>query len=416
MKKIFFSLAVSLITILSADDGETAYMGRDSQMNQECPQKSCEPCCPKPTPPICCECYVPSYYDLQCNTGLFIYGDFLYWYAKEDNLSPCTTVQAVTNVVTSTTPTVVLANVKVNHLNTQWDPGFRVGLGYNLPHDGWDIEANYTWYHNKKSHVFSVPGFGSTTSNVFPTPGQLALIDPWVNTSVLSPSGTFVEVFPFDTVQSRWKLSFNQIDLDLGRKFWLSKYTAMRTYVGVRGGWFTTRFNNKGSANYNFASTFTFTNFSDQFKTKTWGVGLLAGIQPEWHFSRNFILFSNLDAALLWGRFNLRKTEDYTSFSASGVQSINFHASFPSVFYKMHPVLDIALGLRWEETWCYRIRTYLDIGWENHIWFDENHRFKYGSFFTNTISPGNAIGYSGYEELQGNLMMGGGFVRFRVDF
>ncbi|HSW72542.1 MAG TPA: Lpg1974 family pore-forming outer membrane protein [Chlamydiales bacterium] len=401
MNKIFLSLAVSLITVLSAE-------------TPACPQKSCEPCCPKPKPPICCECYVPSYNDLQCDAGLFIYGDFLYWFAKEDNLSPCMTVIGVPNVSSSNNST--YGAVKANHFDTKWDPGFRAGLGYNLPHDGWDIDANYTWYRNKKHQKFGVPPFGTVGAPNFPAPGQLALIDPWNNFAVSNVGGGVLENPGFDTVQSLWKLTFNQVDLDLGRKFRLSEYMAMRSYIGARGAWFTTRFNNIASSNALFSTNFIFNSFSDKFKDKIWGVGLLGGLQPEWHFSRNFILFSNLDAALLWGKFRLRKNEDYTSFSSAGVETITFHNTLTSDFFKLQAVLDVTAGFRWEQTWCYRVRTSLDIGWEYHIWFDVNNRIKYGALFGYGAGSGNDIGFSGYEELQGNLMISGGVVRFRVDF
>lgn len=429
MKKLLILSSLLFFTGLSAEQEEgtnLAYQDKKSRMEnescvQECP-RPCEKCCPKPKPPICCECYVPSYYDLQCNQGAFFYGDFLYWYAKEDNLSPCLTVQGNSSAISSAGGSVVAlvaAPVKANHLNTKWDPGFRVGVGYNFDHDGWDIEANYTWYQNKKHHVFSVPGFGSTSFPSNPSNGQLAFVDPWVNPDILVDSGTFNTTFLFDTVNTSWKLTFNQIDLELGRKYWLGKYTAMRAYAGVRGAWFTTRFNNASSQNANFSSLFTFNKFSDNFKDRIWGVGLLGGIQPEWHFCRNFLLFSNLDAALLWGKIRVRKNEDYTSFAASGAQNINYHNTFTSSFYKMDAVLDLSIGLRWEETWCYRIRTAVDLGWDHHIWFDVNDRFKFtspSSSFTSTPSELVSLVFVGYEELQGNLMMGGLVVRFRADF
>lgn len=414
MKNIFLSIALFMFSLLSAESGETAYMGRD-KLNEECPQKSCEPCCPKPQAPICCECYVPNFNDLQCTTGLYLYGDFLYWFANEDNLSTCMTVQGVGDTLSGLLS--VYGAKKVNHLDTKWDPGFRVGLGYNLPHDGWDINANYTWYHNKKNQTFGVPLFGTASAPSFPAVGQFALVDPWVNPALFDLSVGILDNPAFDTVKSLWKLTFNQIDLDLGRKFRLSEFMAMRPYIGVRGAWFTTRFNNIASSDSIFSTRYNFNTYSDKFKDKIWGVGLLGGFQPEWRFSQNFVLFSNLDASLLWGKFRLRKNEDYTSFNTAGVQTLNFHNTLTSSFFKLQAVLDLTAGFRWEQTWACRIRTYLDIGWEYHIWFDVNNRTKYGSDFGyGAVPPGTVFGFTGYEELQGNLMLSGGVVRFRVDF
>jgi len=408
MNKILIALCISLVSGLAANNKNPA------------PDPCCkEKCCPCPKPPVCCECYVPSYYDLQCDAGVYLYGDFLYWYAKEDNISPCMTLRGNTGTVgtaadgiTGSTGTSDL--VSVNQLGTKWDPGFRAAIGYNFDHDGWDFEANYTWYHNKKRNVISIPGFqtvsGFGISAFFPGNGQLALIDPWINSSLENS-------FLFEKVSTLWKLEFNQADLELGRKFWLGKYTALRTYAGVRGAWIITRFNNLA---YKLANDGTnhVNNFSDRFKNNIWGVGLLAGLQPEWHFCRGFILFANLDAALLWGKFKVRKNEDYSSFAANGgVQTIRYNNTSSNIFYKMQSVLDLEVGFRWEHTWCNRVRGALDIAWENHIWFDVNHRYQ---VLANNIGAGiggiSIVPITAYSELIGDLMMGGPVVRLRIDF
>jgi len=413
MNKLFLTLGFSLFTGLSAE---------------KCSQ---EPCCPSPKPPVCCECYLPNYYDLQCDAGVYLYGDFLYWYAKEDNLSTCMTVQGNANalgVATSgiTGQNTILNLVEVNQMETKWDPGFRVAIGYNFDHDGWDLEANYTWYRNRHRHIVSVPGFSllntSATiveSSFFPGNGQLALIDPWLNNTFLNTTagGGGNLPFLFEKVSSLWKLDFEQIDLELGRKVWLGQYTAIRTYAGVRGALFSTKFFNVA---YNLApnDSYNWNNFSDRFKDTVWGVGILGGIQPEWHFARSFMLFSNLDAALLWGKFNIRKDEDYASFGTNGVQTINYHNTSRNIFFKMQAVLDVALGLRWEGTWCSKVRTALDLAWENHIWFDVNHKYKIGPAFVGGLPVGGSrpIGFNTYEEEESNLMMGGPVARFRIDF
>lgn len=361
----------------------------------------------------CYEGYLPNYYDLQYGKHLYTYGDFLYWFAKEDNLSACMTVKGSNTAFPSSPGNFVTAPVSINHLDTKWDPGLRVGLGYNFTRDGWDLVTNYTWYQNNKGHVFSVPSFGLSPSvPFFPNNGERALVDPWLNVAVYDPSaGPFL----FDKVNSRWKLHFNQIDLDLGRKFWLSCYSSMRIYAGVRGAYFTTRFHNISSSR-SLSPTYTLNKFSDQFKDRAWGVGIIGGIQPEWHFLQNFILFANIDAALLWGRQSGRKKEDYTSFSSSGLQTINYHSICRSSLYKMLTVLDLSLGLRWEETWCNRMRTSLDLSWENHLWFDEGNRFKTSGSFSTTSGSTTIVGFQSYEEEETNLMMGGPVLRFRVDF
>ncbi|HSW72647.1 MAG TPA: Lpg1974 family pore-forming outer membrane protein, partial [Chlamydiales bacterium] len=224
--------------------------------------------------------------------------------------------------------------------------------------------------------------------------------------------------FLFDKVTSTWKLNFNQVDLELGRKFWLSKHMDMRVYAGSRGAWFNTKFNNQALSK-TASDVYVLNRFIDYFKDRMWGVGLLAGLQPQWHVNRYFFIFSNLDAALLFGKFRVHKKEDYTSFDSTGLQSINYHNNSRGVFNHMQAVLDIALGVRWEDTWCYKVRSSVDVAWENHIWFDDNHRYKINSAHVTTssgVETVNAISFQNYEEVAGNLIMGGLVIRARVDF
>lgn len=445
MKRMLLLLNLSWITFLMAN--QENQIAKNENAYECSSSNSCKPkCCPTPPAPICTESYLPSYYDLQCNTGVFSYGDFLYWFANEDNLSPCMTVRG-NGAVAELAPTTTLIStqrtlnlVKINQLDAKWDPGFRAGIGFCFNNNGWDLEANYTWYHNTKQHTFSVPGFGITfsptlhqASALFPDYNQLALLDPWINTTIYD-NIRFYGPFLFDKVSTTWNLRFNQIDLELGNKLWFRQFTALRFFAGVRGAWFKTTFNNTASnvaaraiqsptTVTLFGNSHETTRFSDQFIDRLWGVGLLAGIQPEWHFWRNFIFFSNIDGALLWGTFKVRKIENYTSFGASGTETIDYHNVATNRLIKMQAVFDLTVGFRWEATWCYRVRTALDFGWENHLWFDDNHRFKTEGSYPRQLAPSrsdtthaNYNTLQSYEEEQGNLMMGGGFVSFRVDF
>ncbi len=405
MKKLLIVMGIFCITGVFADYRKRGYEEES-------------PTCSSSKSPVCCECYVPNYYDLQCASGVFFYGDFLYWFANEDNLAPCVTAVG-TNFILE--PGVVedlfLNPTSVNHLGTKWDPGFRAAWGINFEDDGFDVEVNYTWFQNKKHKTFSVPGFGTSINfPFFPDVGQMALVDPWINIpfSTLPTTGAGFGPLYFQKVNAFWKLKFQQIDLQLGRKFWLGKRMAMRAYTGARGVLLTTRFNNVAS-NVSALSLISY-QFSDKFKNRIWGGGILVGIQPEWHFCQNFILFSNVDASLLWGKLKIRKKEEYNFFASGALLNTNFN-TLRSNISKMQAIWDLALGLRWEGTWCNRIRTSLDIAWEEHILLDTNNRFKNFSQAGLTSGVLTAVnGFESFSEEEGNLMMGGAVVRFRVDF
>ncbi len=161
---------------------------------------------------IDCECYTPAFYDLQCDWGFFIDGEFLYWYARETNLSYALKIQSKEKRKVSEETQVfigaqlVFAPQTYEHLSTKWDPGFRVGVGFNSECDGWDYRLNWTYFHNKKSNSISVsPDYittvENTTANVpnpfFADNQEFLLLNPWINTSFQGIGGGWIGEWSF---------------------------------------------------------------------------------------------------------------------------------------------------------------------------------------------------------------------------
>lgn len=394
----------------------------------------CDPCCePKPKKCIDCVCYTPPFYDLQCDWGAFVDAEFLYWYGRESDLPFAVEVTGVrmgfaqnagiANSITTLNPT------KVKSLDAKWAPGFRVGLGWNSSCDGWDVYLDWTWYRNKKTERTSVDssyGFssGGTSSSDFPAPGQIGLLNPWINTGVIpvfSLSDQEKFTVTFDSIKTTWRLQLNSIDLELGRKYWLSPCFNLRPYVGLRGAWTKTRFSNTGTRNPLGVATLS-RKFKDRFIDRQWGVGLLAGIQPTFLLGCNVSIYGNLDGALIWGKSQSTKKESYNQsffnggiFVLSSFNPDNFHREF----FTMVPILDVALGLRWEDTWCRdRYRTALDLGWEHHVWFDLNHRLLMNGTGSGSGGTQTSVisGFTTVDVLNTNLYYGGFVLRVRFDF
>src|SRR5690606_30913363 len=105
-----------------------------------------------------------------------------------------------------------------------------------------------------------------------------------------------------------------------------------------------------------------------------WGFGLLGGFQPTWYITSCFALFANLDGALIWGEYNCRYRKFYVN---EGDDNIFYDTRGFASFWQVSSLLDVSIGLRWEKNWCCgSLLTTLDVGWEHHVWFDQNHRVK----------------------------------------
>lgn len=417
-----------------------------SESDADASDESCyepEPRC------IPCESYSPAFYDPPCNRGEFFDAEFLYWYATESNLPIAMEVNSVP--INATDFQTYPAQVHV--LETNWDPGFRVGAGWNSRFDGWDLYLNWTWFRNKKTQTTSVDptyfssGFftfgGVATSNVdIPSPGQSALINPWINTAFIQegsiPFNTTTTFFnepmlSFDTIKAKWSILINSFDLELGRKYWLSRYCTMRPYVGVRGAWTKTCF--KLHSRRNFTPTVMVPatinrSYEDQFIDHQWGVGILAGFEPTFDLGCHFSIYGNFDASLIWGKSKDHKKMRYaesTRLIGTILQIGSNFASDTTSHYNQHftmiPIVDLGLGLRWERTWCGdRYRSTIDLGWEQHVWFNFNHRYiTNGSNTTllvgSLLTTGQlATTFQSFDVLNTNLYYGGGVLRLRLDF
>ncbi len=400
----------------------------------------CEPCCvPQPRPPVCCECYVPSFNDMQCDWDLFASVDFLYWYADETDLSyaavtktglRATPVASGTGIITaagaSDSPYISAIN-KVKHLSSKWDPGVRVGLGWKMD-GGWDLYANWTYYTNERKQSITVDPF----IGFFPALGAKGILNPWMDPAALPYPGREIM---FDSLSAKWNLVFNQIDLELGRRYWLSKCFTLRPYAGLRGAWTHTTFKVQAHQDLNQhfagvdglpAGTY-ITDTEDRFRNRNWGVGFIGGLQPTFYLTEEFSLYANAEMSLLWGQLNGHVRRDYTgTFTTTAgvgpVDLIDYDAGTGDKFSGMQPMMDLGIGLRWETCFCdNRYRFNLDAGWEHHVFFNYNHRVQLsggqifnGSLFDPASSNGRAD--TNYQEVDSDLGMGGFVLRARFDF
>ncbi len=334
-----------------------------------------------------CICYTPQYYDLKCDCGLFVSVDFLYWYASESCLSYAIETEGI-----DSGSQIILSPQKFKNFGVDWDPGVRVGVGSYVGCDGFDLYLNWTYYHNSKKNSDSVPEFQDVQV------GTRVLCNPWLINSSLFPS--------FDSIRAKWDFRINQLDLELGRRSWLSPCFNMRPFIALRGAWTDTLFTlNSSRTSGSFENLIQDVTAKDRLKNTFWGVGFLAGLQSSWYFTQCLSLYGNFDIALLWGEYDFRhKAKTLQVNTSTGTITRSFDVESKSDFSAMQAIFDMGIGLSYETTFCdCRYRFTLSTGWEHHAWLDLNHRFK----FTSSCS---------FIQTNNNVGFGGLVIRARFDF
>ena len=212
-----------------ADAGEIA----DCKPKPKCklvsvcpPKPCCEPVCCPPIEDDCCKRNVCTptgtitpRVDLITGEGMdwFITGDYTYWTARENS-----TEFAISNVIQGASATNEGSAGKAPfRLDNKWVSGFKVGLGTDFCHDGWDIYAEYTWF--KSTNNKSTPGEFATPPLMMAPPDNVpCFLDAgsWnVNNAVSAASGAI----SYSSAIAKWRVNMNIVDLELGRNFYVAR-------------------------------------------------------------------------------------------------------------------------------------------------------------------------------------------------
>jgi len=360
-----------------------------------------ECCCVEECPCPEITCFTPAYYDLYADWGLFLSVDFLYWYARESSLTYAGKNEYILLGSETDPSELTLVPIEYEKIDVKWKPGVRIGLGANLPCDGWDVLAEWTYFQNSSSSTISTP----VNSQPF-VAGDFQLFTPW---------GQFADETPrSNQVKGKWKLRWNGLDLEMGRRYWVSPKLTIRPFAGLRGGWTKTNFDITATLDENefAANTVLTSQETNDFENTFWGYGLVCGLAPTFYFTPCFSLFGGMDIALLWGKSKLSldstafaATTDTTTGSVSLLRDFSSNASGST--FGIQPIIDLALGLRYESKFCSdRFLVAVDAGWEHHVWLHHNMRY-----YTNDL----VVSGSG-EETKHNIDFGGFVLRLRFDF
>lgn len=267
---------------------------------------------------------------------LFFTADWLLWQAHANGMGVA--IKAAANAAED----VVLANTETKNPHFNWNSGFRVGMGWNTPHDGWDVHATWTWFQNKAKRQGAA---GYAPVQYLPTQLYAPAEDPTVT--------------GFTAYDAEWRLHLNLISLDLGREFFVSKWMTLRPFMGVQSGWIYQK--------QNVAFTGALPIDAEQRSlslyngNKYWGLGPKTGLDTQWGLGYGFSLVGNAGLSLLYGFFDLQ-TMQSTNLTTP-VNNIN-------AVRVSRAITEVALGLRWDTMFANdRCHFWIQGGWENLMFF-----------------------------------------------
>ncbi len=359
-------------------------------------QEEASPCCePKPCcVPTCCPeivedccavnvcpptCMVTPNASPRVRDGidLFVTADFIYWNVREANLEYALSAVDQTAIGASFAGTLNPGNIYAPR--NKWEPGFKVGLGYNFCHDGWDIYGEYTWLNTNISN--STPVFSSS--------GNPGLYDAYwfINTPLNPDTQGFeggVAIGMLSSASAKWHMNFDVVDLELGRSFYTSPRLTLRPHFGLKGTW------QKQTMNVDFFDLLG-NNTSTHNGMKNWGIGVRGGLDTAWHFTREFSLIGDFSLTGLWEKLKVKRKDNTFTLGAAipNISYVNISNNYSTV----EPILEWMLGLRYEFWTCGDdFHFAFDAAWEVQNWFEQNQFIR---------MPGCVVTNSGNLTLQG---------------
>jgi len=304
---------------------------------------------------------------------VFITANFIWWKAAQDGLD-----YSVTGFADgTTTPSTGTGNVSGPSFS--WDPGFKVGLGLNMSHDGWDLFAQYTWLQSNQNSTSSGQGRMNFCS--------VSYFNDKVNNATRSAS---------------WDFHFNVIDLELGRNFYLSQFLVHRAFTGLKFTWQDQDFKVIEKGDFQFNNAPAEGPFVIRQDLGTWGIGIRSGLQNAFHFSSEWSIYANLAFSGMWTSIDSKRKDDLSGitpdpegFDGDTFTTVNTKKSC----YRIRYVGELELGLRWE-TWFYDDNYHfaIDAGYEQQVWINNGVFIRFGS------------------NEQGDLSLNGLNLKFRFDF
>ncbi len=304
-------------------------------------------------------------------TDVFITADFLYWSLREDGLG-----FAMSGFGNATSDP---SKGGVHHIRSEFEPGFKVGLGGVFYRNHWDLYFQYT-------HLATDP-----PKRREERPFRSLLQPLW---RIGVPNNEVNSAFLIEA-QAQWEHKFNVVDGELGYNHFISQFLTLRPFIGLKGArqieHYRVRYLLETSPNL----------VDDIYRMKNdqniWGFGIRGGLNTSWHLSKVVSIYGNFAITGLWSYYDVERKDVQITEDKQILQIFNHEVNR---FHTIIPVIEVGLGAKFETYFLdddYHIA--LQVGWEEQVYMDFNQLIRFDE-----------------ESSHGDLIMQGVTIKLRFDF
>lgn len=321
--------------------------------------------------------------------GWFLSIDVLYWQTKVDGAEYVASDSSFAN-------TPISAVGRLKEVEFDFEFGLKVGLGYNFFHDGWDMGLQYTYFDQNAGNKTGT----SSPAILLPTTATLVIAETSygdIATGAVTPP-----IF-CTSATTDFKLDFDNLNLELGRNYFVSRNLSFRPHFGLKSAWIKIDWDNRytgGETAFSVQTPFNTTiNFRGlgldtvyaNINSDFWGLGPRAGVNSKWYLTNGFSLYGNVDGALLFGYFETK----YKSWFSANAQNV---VRYKEKFHRLTPTAHFELGLSYDK-YIYNDKQHIGIslGYENQFFWDAFRYLRnFGGFFDPSLGlTKNGVGLYG---------------------
>lgn len=330
-------------------------------------------------------------------SGISVQGDLFMWNTDQDGLLFGIQENDISKATQS--PYAQNGTAVVDGKALKADPksnfGFKLGAGYQLPHDGWDLFVQ--WTHHKADQKNSAKVAGNATANI-----RTSLQMPGLPVNMAAPlNGTNTFHMAYGAA-SKLDIATNLVDVELGKEFrpqntpWFS----LRPHFGLRYAKVEQKWNTVYSRDVDLAAqaidrTDDATIFTDTVKLGQdyRGFGLRTGVDAEFGWKHGLAVYGKFAASVLYSDYksiSFSETIDASNVATAHTAPFTYKTSSSLSSGKF--VTDLDLGVQWEKMFNDdKLGLTIKAGWEHHLFVNHNQMIR----FVDGGSGGNYVGNHG---------------------
>ncbi|HSX25705.1 MAG TPA: Lpg1974 family pore-forming outer membrane protein [Chlamydiales bacterium] len=280
------------------------------------------------------------------------------------------------------------------HKDWSYNWGMRLGAGFYLDHDAWNLDFNWTWVKisdYKRANVSTGGG---------------ALLPFWA-----VGIDSAVAMLNNQMTSAVWDGNYNTIDIKLAKPYHVSRYLVLSPHWGLRGGWINQHF----SVDYSGTVGATNNRYVHHADNDFWGVGARAGLNSDWLLGKGFCLFGNTAMSMLYGKFDI---DQHLATPAAQYSGVNNGFDVDADHYMNVPNLEIILGLGWGQHFDKnRYHVGLRAAYEFHYWWNQLNlrRFWSGNFQGAGVNTSTGGSYTNDVVSRGDFSLSGFSLSLQFD-